>query len=259
MYFKTSDEVKINYEDEGLGPVIVFLTGFGGSKEIWHRQKLALIQHNYRVVTMDFRNQGVSQHVNWGLRVSRLAADVHELCLLLKLTEIILVGNSMGGAVVYAYLSLYSSNQIKRVVVVDQSPKMINDHDWHFGFKGLNWQNFKQRLQQPLGSSTFKHIDDDTFILVKKVTESHPFDSRLDYELLINHAVQDWRDVLRRLSIPMLLVVGKQSPYFDYRFGFEVQKLNSKIRTKVVNESGHIVMAEQSEKFNQLLLEFLSE
>lgn len=257
MKFETSDLVTLDYSDEGTGQPVVFLTGFGGSKEIWHQQKKLLLQRGLRVVRLDFRNQGLSQHVNWGLRISRLAADVHELCVLLKLTDFILVGNSMGGATIYAYLSLFGPVNVHKIVIVDQPPKMINESDWQFGFKNLTWQNFKDRLKQPLGPSTFKHIDDDTFALVKKVTESYPFDSKLDYPLLLNHAVQDWRDVIKRMSIPMLLVVGQQSLYFDYHFSDEIQKMNGTIKTAMVEKSGHIVMAEQSEKFNQLLWQFI--
>lgn len=257
MNFQTTDHVRLDYTDQGEGQPVMLLTGFGGAKEIWHRQKEALLSQHFRVIVLDFRNQGHSQHVNWGLRLSRLATDVHELGEALHLRNQVLIGNSMGAAVIWAYLSIFGDSEIARIVVVDQSPKMISDETWSFGFRGLNWQTFASRLKKPLGSSTFKHIDDDTFALVNQVHTEAPFDAQIDYPLLLNHAAQDWRDVIEHLEIPMLLVAGKQSPYFDYHFAFAVQQMSSFVKVAVVPESGHVVMAEQSHLFNTLMLRFL--
>ncbi|WP_412988345.1 alpha/beta fold hydrolase [Pediococcus siamensis] len=257
MKFVTTDRVQLDYTSEGSGQPVLFLTGFGGAKEIWQHQRRFLLDHHYRVILLDLRNQGHSQHVSWGLRISRLAADVHELCDFLKLKQLVLVGNSMGGSVIWSYLSLFGSQDVAQILVVDQSPKMLNEPDWPYGFKDLNWENVATRLKSPLGHATFKHIDDDTFQLVTKVHQSYPFDEALNYPLLLNHAVQDWRDVIGKLTIPMLLVLGQQSPYFDYHFGDRVKKMSRFVEVALVSQSGHIVMAEQSCQFNQLLLAFL--
>ncbi|MCE2137750.1 alpha/beta hydrolase, partial [Streptococcus thermophilus] len=79
MHFITSDHVQLDYTDEGQGQPIVILTGFGGAKDIWRAQIPVLIQAGYRVINLDGRCQGLSEHTAKGLRMSRRAVDAHEL------------------------------------------------------------------------------------------------------------------------------------------------------------------------------------
>lgn len=58
MRFITSDQVSLDYTDKGSGQPIVILTGFGGSKEIWHRQVSVLLDAGYRVINLDGRCRG---------------------------------------------------------------------------------------------------------------------------------------------------------------------------------------------------------
>ena len=66
MHFITSDHVQLDYTDEGQGQPIVILTGFGGAKDIWRAQIPVLIQAGYRVINLDGRGQGLSEHTAKG-------------------------------------------------------------------------------------------------------------------------------------------------------------------------------------------------
>lgn len=257
MQFITSDQVRLDYTDEGYGQPIVILTGFGGSKEIWHAQLPVLRRAGYRVINVDGRSQGLAAHTAKGLRMSRRAQDAHELITRLGLKRPILLGNSMGASTWFAYLSLYGDANVRAVIDVDQTPKMINTPHWPYGFKKVQWADFPEYFQLPLGHSTYKHIDDETYARVKAVEQEAPFDPVLMTPLLINHAFQDWRDVLAGLTVPCLIVAGAQSPYFDPAFAAVTAKLTPRGQSVVIPEAGHIVMAEQSAAFNAVLMRFL--
>ncbi|AVK61598.1 alpha/beta hydrolase [Lactobacillus sp. CBA3605] len=258
MKFMTSDHVSLDYTDTGHGRAVVILTGFGGSKAIWAAQIPVLVAAGYRVINLDGRCQGLSQHTAKGLRMSRRALDAAELIAALQLDRPILLGNSMGAATWFAYLSLFGDANVGAVIDVDQSPKMINTPQWAYGFKKLTWADFPASFQQPLGRSTFKHIDDDTYAQVKAVAAQAPFDAALMGPLLINHAVQDWRDVVRQLTKPFLIIAGRESPYFNSEFAAVVAQTAPQGHSVVIPEAGHIVMAEQSAAFNATLLPFLA-
>lgn len=257
MHFITSDHVQLDYTDQGSGQPIVILTGFGGSKDIWHAQIPVLVQAGYRVINLDGRCQGLSEHTVKGLRMSRRAVDAHELIEKLQLKQPILLGNSMGAATWFAYVSLYGDTGIKALIDVDQSPRMINTPDWPYGFKSVQWVDFPDYFRMPLGHSTFKHIDDDTYARVTAVEEQAPFDGKLMFPLLVNHAVQDWRDIIRQLTVPFLIIAGEKSPFFDSDFAAVTAKMAPLGQSVVVPDAGHIVMAEQSAAFNEALLAFL--
>lgn len=259
MEFITQDGVRLAYTDQGHGQPVVILTGIGGFKEIWQRQVTALLTAGYRVINLDCRNQGQSAHTTKGLRISRHAQDLAELIQQLELKQVILMGNSMGAATIFAYVSLYGTANVARVIDVDQSPQMINTATWPYGFKALSWDNFYTYLQKPFGKSTFKRIDSQVYQQIQPLQKTFPYDAKLNFPFLVDHALQNWRDVLPQLSCPILFIVGANSPYFNPAFAPVAADLTRQGQVQVIEQSGHIVMAEQPEKFNQALLAFLKQ
>ncbi|GAF38971.1 alpha/beta hydrolase fold [Agrilactobacillus composti DSM 18527 = JCM 14202] len=197
MKFKTSDDTTLSYDDLGEGTPILILTGIGGSRQIWQSQVKTLLAAGYRVINVDARNQGASEHTAKGLRISRHAVDIQELITYLQLPQVILLGNSMGAATCFAYVSLFGDRQLKAIIDVDQSPKMINDATWPYGYQDLTWSTFPDYLKLPMGKATKKRIADDLFATVKTVAQNHPYDADLNYPFLVDHAFQDWRDVIQ--------------------------------------------------------------
>ncbi len=258
MQFLTSDQVRLDYTDEGQGQPIVILTGFGGAKDIWHAQIPVLVNAGYRVINVDGRCQGLAEHTVKGLRMSRRAVDAHELMTALQLEQPILLGNSMGASTWFAYLSLYGDANVRAVIDVDQTPKMINTPRWPYGFKSVEWADFPDYFKMPLGRSTYKKIDDDTYARVKAIAAQAPFDAALTLPLLINHAFQDWRDVVTQLTVPFLIIAGEKSPYFNPAFAAVTAKMAHRGQSVIIPAAGHIVMAEQSAAFNERLLQFLA-
>ncbi|AOO75749.1 alpha/beta hydrolase [Latilactobacillus curvatus] len=257
MKFITSDKVTLDYSDVGIGQPILFLAGFGVSKEIWHAQATVFEACQFRVIQLDVRNQGLSQHTVKGLRMSRMAKDIAELISALGLDKPILVGNSMGAACIWSYMSLYSDKQLAKVVAIDQSPKMIADETWDYGFKDLTWSSFPTQLRLDFGRATYRKIDAVTNSLVTAVKQQHPFDRGLDLPLLVDHAFQDWRDVIRQSTQPYLVIAGEKSPYFNPKFAEVVAQMGADGHFEIIEKAGHIVMAEQSGLFNQVLLTFI--
>ncbi|ANK60299.1 alpha/beta hydrolase [Loigolactobacillus backii] len=258
MNFTTNDFVRLTYTDEGQGQPIIILTGIGGYKEIWLQQITYLVARHYRVINLDCRNQGQSEQTAKGRRISRHAMDLAELIQQLKLKQVILLGNSMGAATIFAYLSLFGDQNVRAIIDVDQSPKMINDQTWTYGFKTLTEENFISYLRKPFGHSTFKHIDDQTFQAVQYAAKQQAYDAKLNFPFLLDHGLQDWRDVLSSLTCPALIIAGGNSPFFPPRFAQVAAKMAVRGTAVVIPEAGHIVMAEQSQAFNAVLGEFLA-
>ncbi|TGD17738.1 alpha/beta fold hydrolase [Levilactobacillus suantsaiihabitans] len=257
MNFKTNDGVNIVYDDQGSGTPIVILTGIGGSRKIWAAQVPVLVAAGYRVINIDARNQGASDQTVQGRRITRHAMDVAELLAALKVDQAILLGNSLGAATFFAYLSLFGEAHVKAVIDVDQSPKMVAEAGWPYGFKQLTWDNFPQLLAEPMGKSTAGRIDDGVYAQIHAEKQTHPYDAALNYPLMIDHAAQDWRDVLLHLQAPFLIIAGGKSPFFNPEFAAIAAKLAHHGTAKIVPDAGHIVMAEQPAQFNQILLAFL--
>ncbi|USS89043.1 alpha/beta fold hydrolase [Fructilactobacillus cliffordii] len=260
MKFYTNDNVELVYDDQGepADQPVVILSGIGAYKEYWEETIAELVTRHYRVINVDARNQGQSEHTSKGLRISRHAADLFELVEKLQLQKPILMGNSMGASTMFAYLSLYSAANVKAVVDVDQSPKMINDQQWHLGFKDITWDDFHEVLKQPLGKTTYTNFADGLFNKLQELKHQYPYDADLNYPLLVDHATQDWRDIIANLQCPLLIVSGQESPFFNPEFGEVATRMSEQVTHVVIPRAGHLVMAEQPAEFNAELVKFLA-
>ena len=253
----TNDGIRIAYYDteESKQPILA-VPGIGNTAILWE-EVAKLFASDYRFIVIDPRNQGRSQRTFKGQRISRHAADLEELITKLNLKNIIAIGNSMGAANIWAYVSLFGYNRLQAIIDLDQPPKMIRDSSWEYGFKDLTWQNYPDYLKINFGNGNFTHINDEMFKKAKAESEKFRYFAEENYLCRIEHAMQDWRDVLIDLKIPMLVLAGQNSPFFDYHFAFAMEKLNQMISAKIIKNCGHLIQAEQPLSMYKEVMNFL--
>src|SRR2546429_9066902 len=84
------------YEDHGSGPVAVLMHGWPLSGSSWEKQTAALLAAGHRVITYDRRGFGRSSKPATGYNYDTFAADLDRLLTTLDLSNVDLVGFSMG-------------------------------------------------------------------------------------------------------------------------------------------------------------------
>ena len=117
--FKLADGVEMAYLDEGQGePALVLVHCGNCRKEVW-TETIAAFRGKHRVVAMDMPGHGRSgaQRQKWSMPL--LGADVAALVDHLKLGQVILVGNSMGGPVSLEAARRLGKDRVLGVVAVD--------------------------------------------------------------------------------------------------------------------------------------------
>ncbi len=253
----TNDGIRIAYYDteESKQPILA-VPGIGSTAILWE-EVAKLFASDYRFIVIDPRNQGRSQRTFKGQRISRHAADLEELITKLNLKNIIAIGNSMGAANIWAYVSLFGYDRLHAIIDLDQPPKMIRDSSWEYGFKDLTWQNYPDYLKINFGNGNFTHINDEMFKKAKADSGKFRYFAEENFLCRIEHAMQDWRDVLIDLKIPMLVLAGQNSPFFDYHFAFAMEKLNQMISAKIIKNCGHLIQAEQPLSMYKEVMSFL--
>ena len=133
----TNDGVKLAYEQSGTsGPAVVLVHGWGASRESFTLNAGALAERCV-VYRYDQRFHGESDKPAWGLSVARLAADLKDFIEALQLEKPVVVGTSLGCAVVWAYVELYGEATLGKLVFVDQAPSQWRLPDWSLGSKGI--------------------------------------------------------------------------------------------------------------------------
>ena len=116
--FTTSDGVRLHYTDTGRGRTMVFVPGWTMAGEIWEPQ-LRAFSSRYRTITLDPRAQGASEMTGEGLYLGRRGRDIGELLEHLNLSDVILVGWSMGVREVLTYVGTSGTARIAGLVLVE--------------------------------------------------------------------------------------------------------------------------------------------
>src|ERR1700746_3712097 len=93
---ENSAPIEIHYEDHGSGDPVVLIHGYPLSGASWELQEGGLLPAGYRVITYDRRGFGRSSQPTVGYDYDTFAADLDALLNALKLTDVSLVGFSMG-------------------------------------------------------------------------------------------------------------------------------------------------------------------
>lgn len=133
-YYTLSDGQKLYYEDIGHGPdTVVMLHGWTSSHDIY-KAPAAALQSKARCIIYDHRGHGGSKAANRGTpSMETLASDLNEMISGLSLSDITLLGWSMGAGVVLNYVRLYGCGALKQIILCDMTPKQLNDAEWRLG------------------------------------------------------------------------------------------------------------------------------
>ncbi len=121
QYIKTTDGIKIAVYEIGPkgGQRTVFLVhGWPLSHKIYEYQAELLVRNGYRVVMLDLRGFGMSDAPASGYTYNRMARDLYEVIAALRLRDLVLVGFSMGGAIVLRYMRLFKGFAVSRLLLL---------------------------------------------------------------------------------------------------------------------------------------------
>lgn len=131
-YYATLDNTKLYYEVRGEGRPVIFIHGWSCSTETF-APIIENLKGKYKCISYDHRGHGASSLPLGGYTVTQLAKDLRELIEYMDLDNVILVGHSMGAATIYSYITQFGSDKISKAVLIDMSPKLINDENWKAG------------------------------------------------------------------------------------------------------------------------------
>ncbi len=147
-FVKAADGTDLFYKDWGVGKPVVFIHGWPLNADMWDYQMVPMVQNGLRAIAYDRRGFGRSGQPGGRYDYDVLADDLHGLLESLDLTEVTLVGFSMGGGEVARYMSRHGSRRIARCVLVSAvTPFLLKTAS---NPDGVDAKVFDQMVQQLL-------------------------------------------------------------------------------------------------------------
>jgi non-heme chloroperoxidase len=115
---ENSTPIDLYYEDYGSGPPVVLIHGWPLNGDAWEKQTAALLAPGHRVITYDRRGFGRSSKPAAGYNYDTFAADLDVLLNTLDLTNVSLVGHSMGTGEITRYIGKYGTKRLRKAVLI---------------------------------------------------------------------------------------------------------------------------------------------
>lgn len=226
--FTTSDGVKLSYWEAGSGRPLVFIPGWSanGAEFI---NVLYLLSKQYHVYVLDPRNQGLSQRVDFGVRISRFAMDLKEFKDKLGLQSADYCGWSMGASILWSYIDLFGTRGIRKLAFIDEPVSIYSHSDWseqeRLDAGGMTTSPERMIATFTAGVPTNRLVVDmnaverysakDSPYFVNSESFANEFiknDPKFLALVLFDHATNDWRDVIRRkIDRPTAIFSGENS------------------------------------------------
>ena len=272
-HFTTADGVRLHYLEGGSGKPLVLIHGWSQCAEEFKHQ-IAELSSGYRVIAVDQRGHGESEKPGFGYKIHRLSEDLREMLISLDLTDVNVLGHSMGCSVIWGYWDLFGSDRLARIILVDEPPHLTSNPAWtpaeteaagpifspesaYDTCNALVGPNGEETTRALIGGMLTKNCPED----VKEwIFQCNFRMTRRDAStLLFNHAFQDWRDVIPRITLPTLVIGGRVSPIPWKSQDWIAQQIKGAQLEIFEEEEGgsHFMFIENPDKFNRIVKEFI--
>ncbi|MHC2999452.1 alpha/beta fold hydrolase [Microbacterium sp. HJ5] len=240
---------------------VVLLAGFKAAATSWLYQAKPLADAGYRVITVDVRGHGAADRPETGVGMARRGRDLRDVMEELDLTGAVLVGGSMGGNTIWSYLAQFGGDRVGAIVIVDQTPKMLNTPDWPNGFYGYDQSNvdtyFAERIPETGHGTPLARRGMRLVRLLKAMKGAERELTPGELSLLHDHATADWRAVIAATEQPVLFVAGAESEFWPSAHATASAALAPLGEAVVLDNDGHAANIEQPKAFNAAMLSFL--
>ncbi|MEV6959306.1 alpha/beta fold hydrolase [Streptomyces sp. NPDC051207] len=263
MSSTTLNGATLHYDDLGPsdGTPVALIHGHPFNRTLWEPQARALVAAGYRVVLPDLRGYGDSDVTPGTVLLSGFADDLAALLDHLGIERAVVGGVSMGGQIAMEFHRGYPG-RVRALVLSDTSAPAETEEG----------RDVRNRLADRLlaeGMDGYAHEVIGKMLADYNVTALPEVAARV---LAMMRATDprgaaaalrgrserpDYRDSLPAVDVPTLVVVGADDVYTPVAQAEEICRLVPHAGRCVIEDAGHLPGAEQPERFNAALLEFL--
>jgi pimeloyl-ACP methyl ester carboxylesterase len=246
----------------GEGRPLVILHGFLGMGDNWKTLGSKFSEHNFQVHLVDQRNHGRSFH-DETFNYDVLVEDLKAYCENHGLTNIILLGHSMGGKTAMLFATEYP-NLVSQLIVADISPRFYPIHHDTIleGLSVLDFNTLKSRGQADKILETYVSDFGTRQFLLKNLywIEKGRLALRVNLPILKTNVAEvgEALPTHNRYDGETLFLRGDKSEYIAIQDEgiIAMHFPNAEIRT--ISNAGHWLHAENPEEFFNTVINFIN-
>jgi len=267
--YVSANGLRLHYLEWGnkQGQPMVLLHGFLGHAHVWDRIA-PTFQDRYRVLALDQRGHGES---GWSQEAAYTIddhfLDIDSFLTTLELSNVILIGHSMGGRNALFYAACKPS-AVVRLILVDARPddtpqasQALKDLLLAFPLKASSLDEVEQALQglypylskqccKQIARYGYKQEHDGIFI--------PRYDTRMSAQCeRMNYVTEGLWSYLPNIPCPTLIIRGKESPFLSKEVAQRMCELIPVAVMREIPQATHMPAQENPVVFQRIVLEFL--
>ena len=252
LFVESFDGLRLAYDDRGTGDCLLFVHGLCCERGFWTHSATKFAR-DYRVITMDLGGHGESGTNRESWTLDDMAGDVVALVRHLDLSELTLIGHSMGGPV-----SLLATEQLDGRVRGIVAVEALHDPDMKMDIAGM--QPYLQMMADDyagfwelnIKSAFPEGADPEIMERVLKVGTNSPFE--VTHGLMVSFTNYDSAETLRTCRVPVRCINAEMYP-----MRLEASQAIAKDYDAVTLDGvGHFLMLEDPEGFAEQLADILA-
>lgn len=270
-YFVTDDGCKLYYEIKGQGEPLIFVHGWTCSRRYFKKQ-VEEFSKTYKVITYDLRGHGDSDRseiTEKSMSLDTFARDLRGLIDHLELDNVNVCGWSMGVSIILNYIELFENAKLKSACMIDMTPKLLADDEWqlgqartfniydNLGFMELvatDWDTACEAFIPNIFAAGYDQSSDMFKWCMAQAKNNTP---HCMLNMWIAMAVKDYRNVLPKINIPVLLAYSGDGLLYTPDHGKYMEEHIANATLDIFPGCGHGLFFEDYEKFNKDYAEFL--
>lgn len=267
-YIEVEPSVRLHVTDAGKGRTIVLLHGWPLSDEMYEYQYNDLISNNFRVLGITLRGFGKSDKPYGLYNYDIHANDIKTVLCQLEITNAVIGGFSMSGAIAIRYASIDKSAHVSKLALFGAAaPIWTQRSDYPFNFTIAEVDELIELCQhnRPQLLTNVGKIFGATETSLSAGISSWLYGIGLSSssyamaQCLVALRDTDLRNDLKKIKIPTLIMHGKKDKICSFEMAIQ-------LHTAIVNSiiipfenSGHALFLEETKKFNDELIKFATE
>ena len=253
--------LNINYIDEGTGPLLVMLHGWGSNIDLFSGV-ISFAKSKYHVVAMDMPGFGKSDEPAEPMNVDAFVDFVLDFIKKLypEEKEIIFLGHSMGGRIIIKLASGIHDGRIKtdfvipRIILTD-SAGIIPEKTKEQKKRTKRYHFYKKLIEK----SGILKIDPDALNKLQKKFGSADYAaaSPVMRKSLVMAVNEDMVPYMPSVTQPTLLIWGDKDTATPLSDGQQMEKIMPEAGLAVINGAGHYSFLDNPYLYNRILGSFL--
>jgi epoxide hydrolase 4 len=263
--------VKLHFDSEGDGPLIVLLHGFPQYRIAWQKQLPVLAAAGFRAIAPDLRGYGESPKPKSidDYRIPLIVGDVAELIRENNGGKRCFVVGHDWGALVAWFLPMLHPDLVSKLVILNVPHPALFARELKRSGKQRAKAAYQLFFQLPALPEIFMRVFGRT--LLRKAGRFTPeqidayatqwkanITPMLNYYRAMRKTRGELRRLMRRIDIPTMMIWGEREVVFVPETLQGTEEWVPDFRLVRVPKAGHFIQNDAPERVNELLIEFLS-